>query len=237
MSAPATAIADEKAQRELVKDLAEAVSTQAQVANRAWLALITVSLFALIPHALTRDGNIALPFNLGDVPPFWFNGLVFAFLAVLAVAFASAHSQQVRAQKKAHSVIDSLTVGTSSNNVMHLRDYFDMHRKPSLNRVASLAQALRGRYQFFDTNGTLPGWLRFLTLIYYILLKALSFSVYFGLPVVALWQAHRHFSPPGLLHICNIIGTLVAGASLGQVLSLDAIYAVRILKYLWKPTQ
>lgn len=237
MSTPAPAIADEKAERTLVKDLAEAVSTQAQVANRTWLALTTVSLFELIPHTLTDKGNISLPFNLGEVPPFWFYGLVFTFLVVLAVAFASAHSQQVRAQKKAQSIIDSLSSHPSSGKIIHPRDYFDMHRKPSLNRVASLAQALRGKHQFFDTNERLPSWLRFGTLIYYGLLKFLSLSIYFGLPIVALWQAHRHFSPPGFLGVCSITGTLVAGAALLQALSLDLAYAVRIFKYLWEPTR
>src|ERR1700680_2883174 len=97
-------IADRRA---IVKELADAVSTQAQVTNRSWLGLITVSLFAVLPRVPTRDGNVPLPFSLGEVSPVWFHGIVFVILIVMAIAFASAHAQQVRAQKLAQSVVDS----------------------------------------------------------------------------------------------------------------------------------
>ena len=233
MSAAAPTGMDDKEQRGLVKELAEAVSTQAKVANRTWLALMTVSLYALIPHTPTDKGNISLPFNLGDVPLLWFSGLVFSFLVVLAIAFASAHSQQVRAQKLAHSVIDSLGESLGPRAAVHPREYFDMLREPSLNRIASLAQSLRGQHQFFVSRSALPNWLRLLTVIYYGLLKVIAFIIYFLLPVWALWQAHKTFSVSGLLHIYNLTATWVAGFALLQVLWLDILYAAKILKYLW----
>jgi hypothetical protein len=227
-----SAVADEKGWRDLVKELAGAVSTQAEVANRMWLGLITVALFALIPHVPT-NGTVALPFSLGDVSPVWFHGIVFSILVVLAVSFASAHTQQVRAQKLAHKVIDSLVNGTAANDLIHPREYFDMWRMPSLNRVASLPQALRGKYQFFVTSERLPTWLRLVTVTYYGLLKLVSWAVYFLLPIWALWHALANVSPSGPLRWYAAIGAFVAGGALLQVLLLDLAYAITILRHLW----
>jgi hypothetical protein len=234
MAAATSLVIDEKTSRDLVKELAEAVSTQAQVTNRTWLALITVALFALVPRASTTGGNISLPFNLGDVSPIWFHGLVLSLLAILSVAFASAHSQQVRAQKLAHSFIDSLVASDTVSGLIHPRDYFDMMRKPSLNRIASLAQSLRGKYQFFSSNQRLPRWLQLLTVIYYGLLKVMSFVVYFLLPLWALWQAYRSFPASGPLRVAAMVGVSIAGIALAQVLLLDLAYASNILKLLSK---
>src|SRR5579872_176477 len=85
----------------LAKELASAVSTQAQVANRMWLALITVSLFAVLPHVPTKDGYLFLPFGLGEVNAIWFHTVVYSILLILAIAFSSAHAQQMRAQSLA----------------------------------------------------------------------------------------------------------------------------------------
>ena len=232
MSAPDVAINYEKDRRDLVKDLADAVSTQAEVANRTWLALITVAIFALIPHVSLKD--ISLPFSLGDVSPSWFQGVVFSLLVVLAIAFASAHSQQVRAQQLAQAVISSLgsTLGPMCD--IHPRDYFDMLRKPSLSRIASLAQSLRGKYQFFTTATGLPVWWLRLTVAFYALWKIIVMAIYFVFPIVALLQAHRNFSGTGLLHACNLFFTWVAVFALGQVMLQDLYYAVTICKHLLK---
>jgi hypothetical protein len=234
MSAPTPAITDEKERRDLVKDLADAVSTQAEVANRTWLALITVAIFALIPHVSSKD--ISLPFSLGEVSPSWFQGVVFSLLVVLAIAFASAHSQQVRAQQLAQSVINSLGSTLGPMCGIHPRDYFDMLRKPSLNRIASLAQSLRGKYQFFTTAAGLPNWQQRMTVALYGLWKIIGIAIYFVFPVIALWQAHINFSATGLLHLYNLFFTAVAILALGQVLVLDFRYAISIFKHLLEPT-
>lgn len=162
MAAAPSPVTDAREYRELVRDLAGAVSAQAQVANRSWLALTTVALFALIPQTANTAGKIALPFNLGEVAPIWFHGLVFSMLTVLAIVFASAHTQQVRAQKLTQKVIDSLgdSLGGTVGRLIHPREYFDIWRTPSLIRVAPLAQALRGKYQFFSTSHGLPNGVR-----------------------------------------------------------------------------
>ncbi len=226
---------DEKERRELVKDLAEAVSTQSEAANRTWLALITVALFALVPH--TSGASISLPFSLGDVPQAWFYGFAFTLLWALAVAFAVVHSQQVRAQQLAQSVIDSLgsTLGPTCN--IHPRDYFDMCRKASLIHVASLAQSLRGRHQFYTSKGKSPYWVLVATVVVYAGWKLIAFSIYFVVPFWALWESHKNFSAVGLLHAYNTGGTWAGCIALGQVLVLDILHAGRILTHLWRSAQ
>jgi len=232
MSTAIAAITNEKERRDLVKDLAVGVSTQADVANRAWLALISAAIIALIPHAK----GVSLPFSLGEVPQPWFHGVIFSFLVVLAIAFASAHSQQVRAQKLAQLVIGSLGSLLGPVCAIHPRDYFDMQRKPSLIHIASLAQSLRGKYQFFTTAPGLPIWRKKITVLLYVLWKIIGFVIYFVFPVVALWQAHRDFAASGLLQACNLFFTWIAILALGQVLLLDFLYAITIFKQLLEPT-
>jgi hypothetical protein len=233
MSASAPVITDEKGRRELVKDLAEAVSTQAEVANRTWLALITVAMVAIIHHPLKDTlKDIPLPFGLEGVSPFWFHGVVLSFLVVLAIAFAAAHSHQVRAQKLAHDIITSLGPALGPVCAVHPRDYFDMYRKPSLIRIASLAQSLRGKYQFFTTAAGLPNWRRQITVWLYWLWKIIGLGIYFVVPIVALCLAHRDFSAPpcSLLNAFNLLFTIVAVCALGQVLWQDFVYAIEISK-------
>ena len=226
--------ADDKEKREIVKDLAEAVSTQSEAANRTWLALITVALFALIPH--TSLTSITLPFSLGEVPPAWFHGFAFTFLWALAVAFAATHSQQVRAQKLAQNVIDSLGQSLGPNCNIHPREYFDMCRKASLIHVASLAQSLRGKYQFYLAKNECPRWLSATTVALYAVWKLIAFGIYFVVPFWALLDSHKNFSGVGLLHTYNVVGTWAGCLALIQVLILDAFYAGTIFAHLWRPS-
>lgn len=234
MAAALPSIAVEKEQRDLVKELATAVSTQAEVANRMWLALITVAILALMPHVPTKSGTVNLPFNLGEASPLWFSWILFSILVGLAIAFAAAHAQQIRAHQLAQSVIArtpaALTIG-----ILHPRDYFDMLRKPSVTRVASLAQVLRGRYQFYSSNKGLPSWLRRITTFYYMLLKLVSMIIYFCLPICALVFAWNRVSATGApLWWCKTTGLTVAALALGEVFVFDVIYAFAILKVLWR---
>jgi succinate dehydrogenase/fumarate reductase cytochrome b subunit len=111
-----------------------------------------------------------------------------------------------------------------------------MQRKPSLIHIASLAQSLRGKYQFFTTAPGLPIWRKKITVLLYVLWKIIGFVIYFVFPVVALWQAHRDFAASGLLQACNLFFTWIAILALGQVLLLDFLYAITIFKQLLEPT-
>jgi hypothetical protein len=130
-------VADKDEWRGLVRDLAAGVSTQAQVANRIWLALMTVSFIVVLPK---KDGSLSLPFGLGNIDRslFYYSlfyPVAFSILVVLAVAFAAAHAQVIRATKHAQKELNSLPA--------EARDMFDMSCMPSLNRLAPLAQLLQ----------------------------------------------------------------------------------------------
>lgn len=223
----------------LVRELANAVSTQAQVVNRTWIALMTVALFGILPRSAPHDGDVSLPFNLGQVDPIWFHSVIFCILVVLVIAFASAHAQQVRAQMLAHTVVDSMLTTEAMQDEVHLREWFDMCRLASLTRVAPLAQLLRGKFQFFASTGNCPTWLRLLSVVYYVLLKLVSLLVYFGFPGWALWRAYQYISTSSqLLWYLFVIGGSLAGLTLLHVSISDLWYAWKILCYLWHdPTE
>jgi hypothetical protein len=221
-------------QRSLVKDLAEGVSNQAEVANRLWLALITVAGFALIPR-ISAQGTIPLPFGFGDVSPFWFNIVVFPILVVIAIAFSAAHVQQIRAQKRAQDVISALEI--SSADTLHPRDYFDFLRKPSLTHVASLAQVIRSRQQFFTPHRHLALWRRLLSTAWYGVLKLVSVLIYSLLPILALVYAWlRVPGTSGLVRWLAAGGSIVALVALVEVLLLDAKYAYDTMKKFYHDT-
>jgi len=93
--------------RAVVKELAAAVSTQSQVANRTWLAAMAVVFVGVLPR-VDPNKEVKLPFELGSVDPDWFHAIVFAMLVVLVIAFCAANAQLVRAQKLAYEKIDAL---------------------------------------------------------------------------------------------------------------------------------
>jgi hypothetical protein len=217
-----------------IKELATAVSTQAQVANRAWLALTTSALVAVIPHVPKENGNLALPFGLGDVKPTVFDTVAFSILVVLAIAFAAAHAQQIRAQKLAQREIDSLRDEAPSSEGLHPRELFDMWCLPSLNRVAPLAQLLRDKYQFFSDSPKCPKWRRLISVAYYALLKVASMVVYYGLPGWALWQAHSSVKHAGAVGLILLLGSVIAGVALIQIFLSDVAYSSRVIRHLWR---
>jgi hypothetical protein len=223
--------------RSIVKELAGAVSVQARIANRAWLALMSVAFFAVLPHKPEKSGNLSLPFNLGEVNPVWFHAIVFSILVVLAIAFASAHAQQMRAQKLAQVAVDSLVASHSREDHVHPRELFDMLRTPSFNRVAPLAQLLRGKYQFYETGRHCPTWLLLGTNAFYALLKLTSLLVYFGLPFWAMWQAYANvlIAKSDFITWGARAGGLLSGSALILVLVAEIWYASGILKHLWTP--
>jgi hypothetical protein len=81
------------------KSLADAASAQAQAANRMWVAMMTIALFAVLPHP--AGSTVSLPFGFGSVPVSAFYVVVYPLLVILVIAFSSAHSQQIMAQVKA----------------------------------------------------------------------------------------------------------------------------------------
>jgi hypothetical protein len=215
-----------------IKDLASAVSTQAQVSNRTWLGLLTVAAFALLPQApnVPQPHELTLPFGFPPVDAVTYNVTLFLLLVVLAIAFSAAQAQTVRAQMLAQSFLNSLADRSIKVAGMDPRELFDMLRLPSINRVASLAQSLRGRYQFYRDERNCPGYLRFASTVYYILLRLTSLVVYYGLPAAALWQAHARIQVAGFyLWLLTAVG-LLSGITLLEMFVIDSRYSIRVVQ-------
>ncbi|HLG59760.1 MAG TPA: hypothetical protein VI485_30755 [Vicinamibacterales bacterium] len=210
----------------VVKELAGAVSAQAQVANRSWLALIIVAIVASLPRAKSAD--TALPFGLGVVEPGSFHLVMFGLLAVLIIGFAAAHAQQVRAQRLAQRALKALTENAVLGGSIHARDLFDMLRLPGVNRVAPLAQLLKGQDAFYNSVTEVPTWRRNVSRWYYLLLKAASWLVYFLYPGVALWASFALISAPWWAWWPSLAAGLVSTAALLHVFVVDFRYVMEV---------
>jgi hypothetical protein len=228
----------ESGDRGIVNELAAAVSTQAQVSNRIWLALMTVVVVAVLPRVSPVDGGrkeVSLPLGLGGVDPVWFDALSFALLVILTIAFAAAHAQQTRAQTLAQRRVDSLAGDWDANakghpGEIHPRELFDMLRLPSVNRVAPLAQSLRRPYQFYATTDRCPGWLRIMSTTYYGLVKLTSLIVYLGLPAWAHCDVYSRLTLNRAASLIAALGGILALLTLVQMLLTDAWYSLKVLR-------
>lgn len=199
-----------------IKDLAGAASTQAHLSNRIWTGLATVAVISLLPQTPV-SADVSVP-GLGKVPITWFHLVVFALLIVLAIAFASAHAQHVRAQDFAHQFIKSLPSGLEHAG-MHSRALFDMLSIPGVNRVSPLAMLFKGKY---PTRQACPICRALLACGWYILLKMIGVVVYFGVPAFALVYNYKRIDEGSRIWrvVIDFCGS-VALLSLLQVLVID----------------
>lgn len=214
------------------KELTSAVSTQAQVSNRYWLGLMTVAVVSLLPVTPSNAG-VPLPFGLHSVPTASYYLVLYVMLIVLTIAFSTGHAQQVRAQILAQSFIDRLPHGYEFGHA-NPRDLYDNLRLPSFNRVAPLAQLLRGKYQFYGGEAPCPRHRRIASTIYYVLLKIVSLVVYFGVPAIAL--CHTFWKTPVTPSVYRFAlgaGGTIALFTLGQILYTDAKYSIGAIRRMW----
>jgi hypothetical protein len=152
---------------------------------------------------------------------------MFSLLVVLIMAFASAHAQQVRAQRLAQRALDELGESRVLAG-LHPRDLFDALRVPSVNRVAPLAQLLRGRDAFFGNVVKVPPWRNRISQVYYLFLKALSWIVYFGFPTVALWMTFGRIEATGWLGSMLFLAGFLATIPLVQVFLVDVTFVLYV---------
>jgi hypothetical protein len=220
---------------EVIEKLAKAVSTQAEVANRIWLGLVTVAIVGLLPKTPSAGfpGDVDLPFGLGHVVEASFHLIVFLMIVVFGIAFSAAHAQQIRAQTLAQDFISTLPNHATGTLGMHPRELFDLLRLPSLNRVAPLAQLLRGRSQFYRSRASCPAWLRIVTTLYYIPLKLTSMVVFFGLPAFSLYHSYKLTQVAGYLWWFMIIGGLLAASALFLIRFVELLYLKRSVPSIW----
>lgn len=197
---------------------------------------------SLLRHQQFSRFSSKFPFGFGEVEASAYYLTLFFILVVLTVAFAAAHAQQIRAGKLAHIFIDSHSDRTEIAD-LNSRDFYDMLRLPSVNRVAPLAQMIKGRYQFHQTGAKCPIWRRVVSVFYYVLPKLTSWVVYFIVPGFALlftyhrvqtawvpWQTHDR----GIDAWALSVGALTATLTLLHVFTKDVIYSiVDVLPQIW----
>lgn len=220
----------------IVRDLADAVSIQAQVTNRLWIATMTVAIIGVrppprptipCPGTPATPALIDLPFGLGAAEPAWFYGMTFAMLAILIVAFCSAHAQQLRAYGLSVSKVDSLPKQSEKNGEVTLRDLFDLYQSPSIVRIAPLSQVLLR----FGEKWRKPG------VIFYSVLKPVAAIVYFMLPSVALFTIASHLHPTGICWLPVILAGLLASIAVLLVFTIEMIQMVSTIQRLWKAAE
>jgi hypothetical protein len=227
----------------MVKDLAEAVSTQAKFANRLWVVLIAMTLLVLLPPPLggASPATRQLPFALGIVESSAFNVVALAVLGSLIIGFCQAQAQCIRTTILAHRFLDTLAGATTIAGTVHPRDLFDALRTPTLGRAAPLPQLLQGKFQFFPDKPKCPPWRRRCSVIYYVFLKLLAFVVYLVLPAVALYMAHwaignDRASTQAIPSWAIVLARLLeAGAaiSLLHLVVEDVRYLWRVVRVIW----
>jgi hypothetical protein len=208
------------------RTLADAVSTQAQVANKAWFALMTVALFAVLPREVGAAATVKLPFGLDTVPVSSFYLVVYPLMVILVIAFSSAHAQQITAQTDAQDILDDLA--REHTGQIQPRTWFDMWKKPSLNRVGPLPMSL---------NQLFPRWMnktfrRIAVRFYYAVLKIVALAIYFPFPLYALWYVYLSRLGLGATLNLYLVGALLATLTLFQILLLEIRYAWRAGKHI-----
>jgi hypothetical protein len=215
----------------IVKDLAEAVSTQAKQANKLWLVMMAIAFIVLFPPTSGSSAtSVELPFKIATVSASDFYPVVFYLFSVLIIAFATAHAQTIRAYKLANIALDNMH--DSVWLTIHPRDLFDMSRTSGLNRTAPLAQMLRGGFQFFDKSATCPSWLRILTGLYYLILKLASSLVFWVLPSIAYYLAWTKVDFLGFPRFVSLLTAVIAGSAMAIVSISDIVWILSTARVL-----
>src|SRR5262249_37309290 len=146
--------------------------------------------------------------------------IVFALLIVLTIAFASAHAQLLRATRLAQNAVDAVDDSVIIGK-LRPRQLFDMLRQPSLLRVAPLAQLLQD--VAWLSGKIKKRWAQ----VYYFLMKSLSWLVFFGLPLGAIWSCAFRVAA-GAWEAVAIAAATLATIPLIHVAATDIAYGLDI---------
>lgn len=118
----------------IVRDFAEGFSLQSKLANRTWIALVTIIIFN-IQEATCREGvcKKELAFGFGTVDATNFDTLIYFIISIVTISFCALIVQMFRIYDMAHSRIDDMT------DAKIQRPFFDMLTNPTFWRVGPLA--------------------------------------------------------------------------------------------------
>ncbi|MCX6578589.1 MAG: hypothetical protein NT166_00215 [Candidatus Aminicenantes bacterium] len=221
----------------LIKDLAEAISTAVEVQNRYWLAVAVTSLFVILPQfqsSSSPDKVVQLPFGLPHVDGAWYALLSVLLLSAFITAFSAAQAHLVRTQNLAYRILERRRANGGLIAGEDERYLLDALRKPSLGRVASLAQVVRGRQELKR-----PPLLRqIISTVLYVFFKIPILIVWLGLPVCALFYAGGRYykASPLLVPFWSWLAwtmVITAAFALFIALCLEVQYIARALRQAW----
>jgi hypothetical protein len=169
----------------LIKDLMDGHSTQNQLASKLWTTLAVASIITVLPYEITNT-KIAIPLIDKEVSPDYFYSFCAMLISILFITFCNQHVQVIRSRKFLQRAIDAMTNKYLIPEKIHIQDVIDCTITSHLNRVAPLAQLFQGKYTFFPESNNRPRYIRIFSFSYYVIIKVLTLSVFYGLPVLAL---------------------------------------------------
>jgi hypothetical protein len=228
-SAQEIAIEDDEKRKKRIKFLADAVSSQAQIANKLWLSMTTVAMFAVLARKQAGTSEIKLPFSLGSVEEKCFYPIAYALLIILMISFSSSYVQQVTAQTRAQRALDIIEKEPGAERLRPIRFWFDVWRKPNLNRVGSLPLSIGVKRESRHWWNTV---IKIVRILYYLILKFIAALVYFFLPLASLWRTFLYLDLPSWLgDLCFAFG-LIASIALAHALTAEISYIRSVVESL-----
>ena len=228
---------NEKSIPDYLKVLIEGCSCYNKLSYSFWIVLAVFSLFALLPVE-TSQSKIALPFSLGELSKADFYPLAFLVISLLIICFGSAFCQANRISSLIRRAIDKIKDDYIFNDITYLQDIVDSSFYPSLNRVAPLAQSIQGKKQFFPEAYSVSPILKFVSTVYYIVLKIAANLVLFVFPGYALIKSFQESGlnksirfleiPSFFLWIFGIFALII----LFQLFVYDLFFIIKVFKRL-----
>lgn len=228
---------------QLIKDMADALTSATEIQNRYWIAVAVTSLFVVVPQS-SADSLLELPFGLPVVDGRWFGLLGVLVLSALLTAFASSEARLVRIQNLFFTVLENRRRHGHSIAGHDERDFLDAMRKPGLGTVAPLAHVVRGRFQFFRDADACPRKSLAASKSLYVFFKLPAMVVWIALPAAGLFFAMRRFLinglpeglPPAVAWLTWLLAA-VAALSMLFVTWLEVHYLWIVLQRIWtKPS-
>lgn len=220
----------------LIVSLSEGGSDQTRWATKLWYALATVSALSLMPVA-TASNTLQAPFGIGELNSVDFYSFAVVAISILGIGAGAAQCQAIRSRSLINRVLDEYGKEYPLTRNVALQDAFDAVVTSSIQRIAPLAQVLRGRCQFYPESHNCPLYLRLLSSLYYTVLKLVSVMVVHVFPAYALVQSALRSRV--LCSSCYIWGIpnfviwpvlTVALIVAVQMVCMDALYFLRAMR-------
>ena len=191
--------------------------------------------------------KIEIPIISVKVPENIFYPFALGLISVIIIAYSSANCQWNRTRILIQTIIEFKKQKKQNYiipKVLHIHDYFDSMMVPVINRVAPIAQILRGKYQFKPKSKDCPCVLICFSTLVYLIYKLITYCIIYIFPLIALIYSWANIDMkilPNKLWLYLTIFFKIMSISAALVLMLviyqDFEYTKRALKAMSKPTE